>query len=153
MLINRIKDWYNSQIFDMQNGFCQGCGTTDSIHITKTTQLIAEKTNEQIYAIFIALKAAFDHNNRNWLFQSIRNRLPNTNQDNKIINLFDALYQSTTAELKKTPSTRVTIFSLRKRRTGSLRIITSADVQFSSQNQVKTKKKSSRPKAGARAVY
>ena len=69
----------------------------------KTTQLIAEKTKEQIYAIFIDLKAAFDHINKNWLFQSIRNRLPNTNQDNKIINLFNALYQSTTVELKKHP--------------------------------------------------
>ena len=68
MLINRIKEWYNSQILDMQNGFRQGCGTTDGIHITKTTQLIAEKTNEQIYAIFTDLKAAFDHINRNWLF-------------------------------------------------------------------------------------
>ena len=103
VLINRIKDWCNSQILDMQNEFRQGCDTTDGIHITKTTQLIAEKTNEQIYAIFIDLKAAFDHINSNWLFQSIRNRLPNTNQDNKIINLFDALYQSTTTELKKYP--------------------------------------------------
>ena len=37
--------------------------------------------------------------------------------------------------------TRVTTFSLRKRRTGSLRVIIFADVQFSAQTQVKTKKK------------
>ena len=72
-------------------------------YITKTTLLIAEKTNEQIYVIFTDLKAAFDHINRNWLFQSIRNMLANTNQDNKFINFFDALYQSTTAKLKKHP--------------------------------------------------
>ena len=37
-------------------------------------------------------------------------------------------------------NTRVIIFSLRKRRTGSLKIITSADIQFFAQNQMKSKK-------------
>ena len=36
---------------------------------------------------------------------------------------------------------RITMFSLRKRRTGSLMVITSADVQISAQYQVKTEKK------------
>ena len=35
---------------------------------------------------------------------------------------------------------RVTIFSLRKKRTDSLKVITSADAQFSAQNQVKGKR-------------
>ena len=40
---------------------------------------------------------------------------------------------------------RVTIFSLRKKRTGSLKIIACAEVQFSTQNEMKSKNKSSRP--------
>ena len=36
---------------------------------------------------------------------------------------------------------RITIFSLRKRRSDSLRVIMSADAHFSVQKQVKTKKK------------
>ena len=42
---------------------------------------------------------------------------------------------------------RVTIFLQRKRRTGSLRVIKSADVQFFAQKQVQSKKRSSRPQA------
>ena len=40
----------------------------------------------------------------------------------------------------KFSNSRITMFSLRKRRTGSLTVITSVGVQFSAQNQVKTKK-------------
>ena len=47
------------------------------------------------------------------------------------------------SKLLKRGNVGVNIFSLRKKRTGSLRIITSADVQFFAQNQVKTKKKKS----------
>ena len=39
---------------------------------------------------------------------------------------------------------RVTIFSLRKKRTDSLKVITSADAQFSAQNQVKGKREKKR---------
>ena len=39
---------------------------------------------------------------------------------------------------------RITIFSLCKRRTDSLKVIASAEVQFSTQNQVKSKKKGHR---------
>ena len=45
---------------------------------------------------------------------------------------------SPTATLR---NARVTIFSLRKKRTCSLRVITFVDVQFSAQTLVKTKKK------------
>ena len=68
------------------------------------TQLIPEKINEAVYAIFVDLKAAaFDHVNRDWLFQTILNRLPVHNKNNKIIKLLSALYQSTTAERKNHP--------------------------------------------------
>jgi len=88
ILINRIKNWYYSQILDLQNGFRQGHSTTDGIHITKkTTLIIADKTRTQIYAIFIDLKSAFDHINRNCHFHSIQNRLLSYNKNNKIIKL------------------------------------------------------------------
>ena len=103
ILISRINSWYNSRILDLQNGFRRGHGTTDGIYITKTTQLLAEKTNKQVYAIFVDLKAAFDHINGDWLFQSIRNRLSRDIKTSKIINLLHALYQKTIAELKNHP--------------------------------------------------
>ena len=103
LLINRIKYWYDSQILDLQNGFRPGRGTTDGVHITKSTQIIAEKTNQEVYTAFIDLQNAFDHVNRDWLFQSIRNRLPAQNKNNKIINLLFALYQHTTAQITNQP--------------------------------------------------
>ena len=64
LLINRIQEWYNSQILDFQNGFRSGCSTCDGIYILKQTQITAEKTEKQIYVAFIDLTAAFDHVNR-----------------------------------------------------------------------------------------
>ena len=108
-MVNRIKDWYNSQLLDFQNGFRKGHSTTDEVLITKITQLIAEKTNEAVYAIFVDLKAAFDHINRDWLFQTILNRFPVHNKSNKIIILLSALYQSATAELNNHPELKFDI--------------------------------------------
>ena len=96
ILISHINRWYNSQILDLHNGFRQAHDTTDGMYITKTMQLLAEK-NKQLYAIFVDLKAVFDHMNRDWLFQSIRNRLSEKNKSNKIINLHYALHQKTPA--------------------------------------------------------
>ena len=41
--------------------------------------------------------------NRSWLIQSIRNRLSHHHRNNKIVNLFDALNQFSTTELKDDP--------------------------------------------------
>ena len=102
-MINRIQEWYNSQILDFQNGFRSGCSTCDGIYILKQTQITAEKTEKQIYVAFIDLTAAFDHVNRSWLIQSIRNRLSHHHRNNKIVNLFKALYRFSTTELKDDP--------------------------------------------------
>ena len=103
LLINRIQEWYNSQILDFQNGFRSGRSTCDGIYILKQTQITAEKTEKQIYVAFIDLTAAFDHVNRSWLIQSIRNRLSHHHRNNKIVNLFEALYRFSTTELKGDP--------------------------------------------------
>ena len=44
------------------------------------------------------LSAAFDHVNRQWLFRTIKQRLPN-NTDCKLFDLLEALYYSTTTAL------------------------------------------------------
>ena len=61
------------------------------------------------YAIFEDLKAAFDHINRDWFFQTVLNRFPVHNKSNKIIKLLSALYQSTTAKLKNHPELKFDI--------------------------------------------
>ena len=43
ILINRLKDWYEKQLIDFQNGFRTGRGTSDGIYITKTTQYMVRK--------------------------------------------------------------------------------------------------------------
>ena len=64
------------------------------------TQHIAEKTNQEIFVLFVNLSAAFNHINRDWLFQLIRNRLPGTNKENKIINIIKNLCKQTSTELQ-----------------------------------------------------
>ena len=67
------------------------------------TQLHAVKTNKEIFALFVDLTAAFDHINRNWLFQTIRNRLADDKKGNKIINILENLYKQTNVESPHEP--------------------------------------------------
>ena len=76
IILNWLKQWYENQISDQQQGFRMGRGTTDGIFILKRVQQIAHRTNQPIYALFIDITAAFDPIDRKWLFQSIRQRVP-----------------------------------------------------------------------------
>ena len=59
-------------------------------------QQIAHRTNQPIYALFIDLTAAFDHIDRTWLFQSIRQRVrPGANI--QLFQLIESVYDYTTA--------------------------------------------------------
>ena len=64
IILNRLKQWYNLQLSDQQQGFRQGRGTTDAIFILKRVQQICRKGKKKVNALFIDLTAAFDHVNR-----------------------------------------------------------------------------------------
>ena len=86
IILNRIKDWYDKQFLDQQQGFRSGRGTTDGILITKRIQQVTDKMKKPVYLLFVDLSAAFDHIERNWLFKSIKTRFA-ANQDTKLIDL------------------------------------------------------------------
>ena len=98
IIINRIKDWYEKQLLDQQQGFRAGRGTTDGLFLVKSLQQIARKTNKNMYVLFIDLTAAFDHIERKWLFKTIKQRLQ-SDTNCKVFDLLEALYSSTTTAL------------------------------------------------------
>lgn len=100
IIINRIKEWYEKQLLDQQQGFRAGRGTTDGLFLVKSLQQIAHKTNKTMYVLFIDLTAAFDHIERKWLFKTIKQRLKN-DANHKLFDLLEALYSSTTTALDK----------------------------------------------------
>ena len=52
IIINRIKEWYEIQLLDQQQGFRSGRGTTDGIFLTKGLQQIVKKT-DRTYCLWI----------------------------------------------------------------------------------------------------
>lgn len=98
IIINRMKEWYENQLLDQQQGFRTGRGTTDGLFLAKSLQQIAHKTNRKLYALFVDLTAAFDHIDRTWLFKSIKQRFHN-DADCKLIEILEALYETTTTAL------------------------------------------------------
>ena len=98
IILNRLKQWYENQISDQQQGFRTGRGTTDGIFILKRVQQIAHRTNQPIYALFIDLTAAFDHIDRKWLFQLIRQRVP-PGANIQLFQLIESVYDYTTTAL------------------------------------------------------
>ena len=100
IILNRLKLWYDKQILDQQQGFRSGRGTTEGIYILKRIQQISHQTRKPIYALFVDLTAAFDHIERKWLFQSIKQRVPlNTNL--KLFELIESVYVYTTTALEQ----------------------------------------------------
>ena len=102
LILNRIKEWYDKKLLDLQQGFRSDRGTTDGIFITKRIQQIADKMKKPVYLLFIDLVAAFDHINRKWLFKSIKARFAR-DQDTKLITFLEILYNYTTMSLTENP--------------------------------------------------
>ena len=102
LIINRLKTWYEAQLLDQQQGFRCGRGTTDGIFIVKSLQQITNKMKKPTYLLFVDLTAAFDHVERDWLFQTIRSRFK-SDYDITIVQLIECLYACTTASLVETP--------------------------------------------------
>ena len=74
IVINRLKNWYEQQLLDQQQGFRSGRGTSDGIYIIKRIQQITDKMKRTAYILFVDQSAAFDHLVRKWLFKSIHQR-------------------------------------------------------------------------------
>ena len=106
IIVNRLNPWYNAQLSLSQNGFRANYGTTDAILRNKTIQSLANKLNIQIYALYIDLSAAFDKVIREWVFKSIRIRIPNSGST-KLIDLLQNFYSNTTAYLNIDPNNEV----------------------------------------------
>ena len=94
IILERLKEWYDENLSDQQQGFRPGRGTTDGIYLVKRLQQISNITKRNIFALFIDLTAAFDHVNRNWLFASIKQRFP-SNENNLLFELLQSLYSNT----------------------------------------------------------
>ena len=103
VILERIRNWYESQLLDEQQGFRSSRGTTDGIYIVKRIQQISQLTKKPIFALFIDLTAAFDHVRRKWLFKSIKQRLPKS-VGNILIELIENLYSYTTSTLSESNS-------------------------------------------------
>ena len=87
---------------DQQQGFRSGRVTCDGIYITKRIQQISHSIKKPVYVLFVDLSAAFDHVIRDWLFKSIFQRFPDT-QDVTLFTILKAIYAHTTTALAETP--------------------------------------------------
>ena len=99
LITNRMKEWYENQLTEQQQGFRASRSTTDGLFLIKSLQQIAYKTRKIIPTLFIDLTAAFDHIKRNWLFDSIKQRLNNQNEF-KLFELLQDLYKKTTTSIE-----------------------------------------------------
>ena len=102
IIINRLKDWYERQLLDQQQGFRSARGTTDGIFIAKSVQQITAKMIKSTPVLFVDLSAAFDHVERNWLFKTIEKRFPN-GSGNELVQILKAIYSYTTTSLAENP--------------------------------------------------
>ena len=108
IIITRLKRWYESQLLDQQQGFRTGRGTIDAIYTLKRVQQITEKMKRPTYVLFIDLTAAFDHIDRDIMFETIYQRI-SSYEDRKLIQLLESLYSYTTTALAETPKDEFTI--------------------------------------------
>ena len=95
LIIERLRDCYESLIMENQFGFRQNRSTTDAIFIVREA---IKSTKNPLYLCMIDLRAAYDHVDRDMLFSvlNIRTKAP------KITSLLKALYTGTKASIKNT---------------------------------------------------
>ena len=61
VILDRLRNWYDQQLSDNQNGFRSGRGTADGIYITKRVQQSTDQMEKPLYILFVDLTAAFNH--------------------------------------------------------------------------------------------
>ena len=66
IIIERIKDAYESHMSETQYGLRKNRFTTDGIFILKK---VIDKTKDPLIAIYVDLTAAYDHIPRDFLFR------------------------------------------------------------------------------------
>ena len=95
LIIERLRDCYESLIMENQFGFRQNRSTTDAIFIVREA---IKSTKNPLYLCMIDLQAAYDHVDRDMLFSvlNIRTKAP------IITSLLKALYTGTKASIKNT---------------------------------------------------
>ena len=84
--------------FDTQFGFRSGKGCNDGIYVLKQLQEISYQSQTKLFTCFVDLTAAYDHINRTFLFQSIRNRIPDDART-MCIDILENLYSLTKSYL------------------------------------------------------
>ena len=97
--LKRLSTFYEDQLKRTQFGFRSGVSCNDGIYMVKQLQDIADMSERRLYVCFIDLTAAFDHVNREMLFKTIRNRLPQ-DMECSPLDIIERLYQSTTSYLQ-----------------------------------------------------
>ena len=72
IIMERLKEAYETNISDTQFGFRRNRSTTDAILVLKT---VIDKYNDTLIAVYIDLTAAYDHIPRNFLFKVLDLRI------------------------------------------------------------------------------
>ena len=93
IIIERLKDAYESCISNAQFGFRKNRSTTDGIFIMKN---VIEKTKDPLIAVYIDLTAAYDHIPRDFLFRVLELRTGAT----FLIHILKLMYERTTTSIK-----------------------------------------------------
>jgi hypothetical protein len=93
VVLDRIRNVYESNILENQFGFRKNRSTNDAIFIVKN---IIAKTDGFWVACFVDLRAAYDHIDRDMLFDVLGIRLGST----MIVKLLHELYSNTSATIK-----------------------------------------------------
>ena len=55
IILERLREWYDENLSDQQQGFRSGRGTTDGIYLVKRLQQVSNITKRKIFALFIDL--------------------------------------------------------------------------------------------------
>jgi len=100
IILARLREWYERQITDEQNGFRPNRGTTDGIYTVKRIHQISHRKQQLLYLLFVDLSAAFDHIPRKWLFDTISLRF--TDKVPSLVKILQKLYQQTSLSYEGT---------------------------------------------------
>ena len=101
IILERIKIWYNKQLLVNQNGFRQYFGCPDAIYTIKSLHHASVRSCTETFLLFVDLTAAYDWCVRSWLFQSIYNRINESNTSARTcFRIMEELYLKTEAALK-----------------------------------------------------
>ena len=100
---SRMREWYEHQLDDKQNGFRHDYSTATGVLTNKLVHNIVNKKKQMAFLLFVDLSAAFDKLNRDVLWKTIKLRFKPV-ANTKVTNLLEHLYSSTSAGIKSKES-------------------------------------------------